>query len=41
MSTRSPGRMTVSEFVAWTDAQHDGRYELLDGELFAMAHEHH
>jgi Uma2 family endonuclease len=32
-------RMKVDEFLAWADAQAHGRYELVDGEIFAMAPE--
>lgn len=32
-------RMTVTEFFAWADEQPSGRYELLDGEVVAMAPE--
>jgi Uma2 family endonuclease len=34
-----PGRMTVEQFVDWAMAQPDGRYELIDGEVVAMAPE--
>jgi Uma2 family endonuclease len=32
-------RMTVEQFVDWAMAQPDGRYELMDGEVVAMAPE--
>ena len=32
-------RMKVGEFLAWADAQAHGRYELVDGEVFAMSPE--
>jgi Uma2 family endonuclease len=32
-------RMTVDEFLDWTSSQDDGRYELLDGLVVAMAPE--
>jgi Uma2 family endonuclease len=32
-------RMKVDEFLAWADAQTRGRYELVDGEIFAMSPE--
>jgi Uma2 family endonuclease len=34
-----PGRMTVDEFVAWAMAQPEGRFELMAGEVVAMAPE--
>jgi Uma2 family endonuclease len=34
-----PGPMTVTEFIAWADAQPDGRFELLAGRVIAMAPE--
>jgi Uma2 family endonuclease len=34
-----PGRMTVDEFVAWAMAQPEGRFELVDGAVVAMAPE--
>ena len=38
MSTSlAPARqMNVAEFLAWTEAQPDDRYELVDGEIVAM-----
>jgi Uma2 family endonuclease len=40
MTTQSkPRRMTVSEFLAWATAQPRGRYELVRGEVVAMAPE--
>jgi Uma2 family endonuclease len=34
------GRMTVDQFLSWAMAQPDGpRYELVDGEVVAMAPE--
>ena len=36
---KPPGRMTVDQFVDWAMAQPDGRYELMDGEVVAMAPE--
>ena len=39
-TTASPKtRMNVAEFLAWAETQPDGRYELLDGEIVAMAPE--
>jgi Uma2 family endonuclease len=32
-------RMKVDEFLAWADGQAQGRYELVDGEVFAMSPE--
>jgi Uma2 family endonuclease len=32
-------RMKVDEFLAWADGQAHGRYELIDGEIFAMSPE--
>ena len=32
-------RMKVDEFLAWADGQAHGRYELVDGEIFAMSPE--
>jgi len=32
-------RMTVQEFLAWAEIQEKGRYELVRGEIFAMAPE--
>ena len=34
-----PRRMTVTEFLAWASAQSRGRYELVRGEVVAMAPE--
>ena len=34
-----PGRMTVDEFLAWAIAQPEGRFELVDGKVVAMAPE--
>ena len=34
-----PGRMTVDEFLAWAMAQPEGRFELVDGRVVAMAPE--
>ena len=34
-----PRRMTVAEFLAWASAQPRGRYELVRGEVIAMAPE--
>jgi Uma2 family endonuclease len=31
--------MTVSEFLVWGEAQSEGRYELVDGQIIAMAPE--
>jgi Uma2 family endonuclease len=40
MTTQSkPGRMTVAEFLDWAMAQPRGRYELVRGEVVAMAPE--
>ncbi len=40
MSMQSkPRRMTVAEFIAWATAQPRGRYELVQGEVVAMAPE--
>jgi Uma2 family endonuclease len=40
MTTQSkPHRMTVAEFIAWATAQPRGRYELVRGEVVAMAPE--
>jgi Uma2 family endonuclease len=36
---RPPGRMTVDEFLAWAMAQPEGRFELVDGTVVAMAPE--
>jgi Uma2 family endonuclease len=32
-------RMTVDQFLAWAEAQPQGRYELVDGQVVAMAPE--
>jgi Uma2 family endonuclease len=34
-----PGRMTVDQFLAWAMAQPEGRFELVDGAIVAMAPE--
>ena len=34
-----PGRMTFDEFLAWAMAQPEGRFELVDGKVVAMAPE--
>ena len=34
-----PGRMRVDEFLAWAMAQPEGRFELVDGTVVAMAPE--
>jgi Uma2 family endonuclease len=39
MTAQSKPRMTVSEFLAWASAQPGGRYELVRGEVVAMAPE--
>lgn len=36
---KPPGRLTVDQFVVWAMAQPEGRYELVDGEVVAMAPE--
>ena len=36
---RAPAPMTVEEFIDWAMAQPEGRYELVDGEVVAMAPE--
>jgi Uma2 family endonuclease len=36
---RPPRRMTVDEFIEWAMLQPGGRYELMDGEVVAMAPE--
>jgi hypothetical protein len=42
MTTQSqPRRMTVAEFMTWATAQSRGRYELVRGEVVAMAPEQH
>jgi len=37
MTTLPKHRMKVTEFLAWADEQPDGNYELVDGEIVAMA----
>ena len=32
-------KLTVAEFLAWAETQSEGRYELVDGEILAMAPE--
>jgi Uma2 family endonuclease len=40
MTTQAkPRRMTVAEFLAWASAQPEGRYELVRGEVVALAPE--
>ncbi|TMJ66323.1 MAG: Uma2 family endonuclease, partial [Alphaproteobacteria bacterium] len=39
MTAQSKRRMTVQEFLAWAAAQPRGRYELVRGEVVAMAPE--
>lgn len=39
MSTPTTQHMTVPEFLAWAEAQPEGRYELVDGEVVRMAPE--
>lgn len=39
MTAQSKPRMTVTEFLAWAAAQPRGRYELVRGEVVAMAPE--
>ncbi len=39
MTAQSKPRMTVAEFLAWAAAQPRGRYELVQGEVVAMAPE--
>lgn len=39
MTAQPKSRMTVSEFLAWAVAQPRGRYELVRGEIVAMAPE--
>jgi Uma2 family endonuclease len=39
MNVHSKPRMTVAEFLAWASAQPRGRYELVGGEVVAMAPE--
>ena len=36
MSALAKQKMTVDEFLAWAES-HEGRYELIEGEVFAMA----
>ena len=36
---KPPGRMTVEEFVAWAMTQPEGRFELVNGAVVAMAPE--
>ncbi len=36
MSTLAKQKMTVDEFLAWAES-HEGRYELIEGEVFAMS----
>ena len=35
MSALAKQKMTVDEFLAWAGT-HEGRYELIEGEVFAM-----
>lgn len=39
MSTPAAKRLTADEFLTWAEAQPTGRYELIDGEIIAMAPE--
>jgi Uma2 family endonuclease len=39
MATQSAKRMTAGDFLAWAETQPQGRYELVSGEVFAMAPE--
>jgi Uma2 family endonuclease len=39
MNAPATKRMTVSEFLAWAETQESGRYELVRGEIVAMAPE--
>ena len=39
MSTSPKQQMTADQFAAWAEQQPDGRYELADGEVMAMAPE--
>ena len=39
MNAPATRRMTVSEFLAWAETQESGRYELVRGEIVAMAPE--
>ena len=34
-----PGKLSIAEHLRWTEAQPRGRFELVDGEVFAMAPE--
>ena len=36
MSALAKQKMTVDEFLAWAES-HEGRYELIEGEVFAMS----
>ncbi len=39
MSSTAPKSLTTDEFLAWIETQPKQRYELVDGEVFAMAPE--
>jgi Uma2 family endonuclease len=39
MNVPAVKRMTVPEFLAWAESQDQGRYELVRGEIVAMAPE--
>jgi Uma2 family endonuclease len=39
MNVQAIKRMTVLEFLAWAEAQEDGRFELINGQVVAMAPE--
>lgn len=39
MNAITKQRMTVAEFLVWAEAQPEGRYELVDGEIIRMAPE--
>ena len=39
MNQLAPQRLTVEEFIAWAQAQADGRYELEEGQIIKMASE--
>ena len=39
MNAITKQRMTVAEFLVWAEAQSEGRYELVDGEIVKMAPE--
>jgi Uma2 family endonuclease len=39
MNQLAPQRLTVEEFIAWSQAQQSGRYELEDGRIIQMAPE--